>query len=579
MILGNNIGSIANSLYFFWAAVGKNKKKQVFLLLALMVLTSVAEMISIGAVLPFLGILTSPESLFNYPVVRKFVDFIDISSPSSLLTAITIFFVLSSFLSSVMRVMLLWLSTKLAFDIGAEISIDIYRKVLFQPYKFHLARNSSQLINVILIKTSDVIYGTVMPALNCISFGLTLIAILILLTVIAPILTFGIFGLFCMVYISIINFTKSKVMTNSLTISRETNYMTKSLQEGFGGIRDVLIDGTQSFYSDSYRSANSLLRRAQASNIFIAGCPRFIVEFLAIVTISFLAYLFTTTSDGFAGVIPALGVIAFGAQRMLPMMQQLYGAWSAIQGNHASAIEVQELYEQKIDPDLILSNSVKMKFEEKIQLVDVSFGYDKAVSMQIRRFSISIKKGERVGFVGKTGSGKSTLLDIIMGLIDPTSGGLYIDGVLVNNQNKRSWQNQIAHVPQSIFLADASISENIALGVPKDKIDLKRVIAVAEQAELSSVIEGLPEKYRTIVGERGVRLSGGQRQRIAIARALYKQANVIIFDEATSALDGRTEEMVMTSINSLNKDLTILVAAHRLGTLSKCTQIIDLDKI
>jgi ABC-type multidrug transport system fused ATPase/permease subunit len=579
MIPRNNIGSIVNSLYFFWAAVGKNKKRQVFLLLALMVLTSVAEMISIGAVLPFLGILTSPESLFNYPVVQKFVDFLDISSPSSLLPAITIFFVLSSFVSAAMRILLLWLSTRLAFDVGAEISIDIYRKVLFQPYKFHLARNSSQLINVILIKTSDVIYGTVMPALNFISFGLTLIAILMLLIVIAPILTFGIFGLFCIVYISIINFTKGKVMTNSLAISRETNYMTKSLQEGFGGIRDVLINGTQSFYSDSYRSANGLLRRAQASNIFIAGCPRFIVEFLAIVTISLLAYMFTSASDGIAGAIPALGVIALGAQRMLPMMQQLYGAWSSIQGNHASALEVQELHQQKIDCNLITNNNVKMKFEEKIQLVDVSFGYDSAVSMQIQRISISINKGERVGFVGKTGSGKSTLLDIMMGLIDPTSGGLYVDGVLVNSENKRSWQNQIAHVPQSIFLADASINENIALGVPKDEIDFNRVIMAAKQAELSSVIEDLPEKYHTVVGERGVRLSGGQRQRIAIARALYKQANLIIFDEATSALDGQTEDMVMNAINSLNKHLTILIAAHRVGTLSQCTQIIDLNAI
>jgi ATP-binding cassette subfamily B protein len=574
-----NVRSIANSLRFFWTAVGRNKKKRVILLLVLMVLTSIAEMISIGAVLPFLGILTSPESLSSYPLFQRIASSLDILTLSSLLPAITIFFVLSSFVSAAMRVLLLWLSTRFAFDVGAEISIDIYSKVLLQPYKFHISRNSSQLINVVLIKSSDVIYGTVMPALNCVSYGLTLIAILVLLIVIAPFLTLGIFGIFCIIYISIINFTKRRIMVNSLAISQETNRMTKSLQEGFGGIRDVLIDGTQLFYSNSYRDANSLLRRAQASNIFIAGYPRFIVEFLAIVTISLLAYMFTSTSDGFAGAIPALGVIALGAQRMLPMMQQLYGAWSSIQGNHASALEVQELYEQKIDCNLITNNNVKMKFEEKIQLVEVSFGYDGAVSMQIQRLSISINKGERVGFVGKTGSGKSTLLDIIMGLIDPTSGGLYVDGVLVNSENKRSWQNQIAHVPQSIFLADASINENIALGVPKDEIDFNRVIMAAKQAELSSVIEGLPEKYHTVVGERGVRLSGGQRQRIAIARALYKQANLIIFDEATSALDGQTEDMVMNAINSLNKDLTILIAAHRVGTLNQCTQIIDLNAI
>jgi ATP-binding cassette subfamily B protein len=367
-------------------------------------------------------------------------------------------------------------------------------------------------------------------------------------------------------------------MANSLFIARETNLVTKCLQEGLGGIRVVLIDGTQSFYSDAFRNANRLLRRAQASNVFIAGCPRFIVEFLAIAIISTLSYLYISTSDGFTKAIPAIGVIVLGAQRMLPMLQQLYGAWSSIQGNHASALEVQELYEQKLNSNLITSNEGIIKFDKQIQLVNVSFGYDEGAPLLIKGINLDIKRGERVGFIGKTGSGKSTILDIIMGLIDSTSGGLYIDGILVNAANKRSWQDQIAHVPQSIFLADASINENIAFGIPRDKIDIGRVRMVAKQAELSSVIESWPDKYQTIVGEQGVRLSGGQRQRIAIARALYKQANVIIFDEATSALDGQTEDMVMNAINGLSKDLTILIVAHRIGTLSKCTQIIDLDK-
>lgn len=579
MAISKNIKSVADSLHFFWTAIDKNRKKQVILLLILMVFSSIAEMISIGAVLPFLIVLTSPENLLTYPYIGQIVLYLKISSPTELLAPITILFLLGAFTSAGMRTLLLWLSTRLSFDVGAELSISIYQRTLFQPYKFHLSRNSSQLINVILLKTSDTIYGTVMPALNGIATGLTLIGLLILLFSIDPFLTTSVFGSFCILYLSIIYFTKKKIMANSLFIARETNLVTKCLQEGLGGIRVVLIDGTQSFYSDAFRNANRLLRRAQASNVFIAGYPRFIVEFLAIATISTLAYLYTITSDGFTKAIPAIGVIVFGAQRMLPMLQQLYGAWSSIQGNHSSALEVQELYEQKVDSNLIASNERIIKFDKQIQLVNASFGYDESAPILIKGINLDIKKGERVGFIGKTGSGKSTILDIIMGLIDSTSGGLYIDGILVNAANKRSWQDQIAHVPQSIFLADASINENIAFGIPKDKIDLGRVRMVAKQAELSSVIESWPDKYHTIVGERGVRLSGGQRQRIAIARALYKQANVIIFDEATSALDGQTEDMVMNAINGLSKDLTILIVAHRIGTLSKCTQIIDLDKV
>ena len=215
-------------------------------------------------------------------------------------------------------------------------------------------------------------------------------------------------------------------------------------------------------------------------------------------------------------------------------------------------------------------------FRQSIRLNQVSFRYSNQAPWIIRELDITIKKGSRVGIVGATGGGKSTLLDIVMGLLSPTEGRIEVDGQTIDAMNQRAWQLHIAHVPQAIFLADSSIAENIAFGVTKDNIDFERVKLAAQQAQIADVIEAWPSRYQTFVGERGIRLSGGQRQRIAIARALYKQADVIIFDEATSALDNETEYAVMQAIDSLSNDLTIIIIAHRLTTLKNCTHVVEL---
>jgi ATP-binding cassette subfamily B protein len=217
-----------------------------------------------------------------------------------------------------------------------------------------------------------------------------------------------------------------------------------------------------------------------------------------------------------------------------------------------------------------------LEFKKQISLSNLSFRYSPKTPMVLNKINLNIKKGSRVGFIGTTGSGKSTLLDIVMGLLAPTEGTFSVDGQVITIVNQRAWQAHIAHVPQSIFLADTTIEENIAFGVPKNKIDRRRVIQVARQSQIADIIAKWPSQYETIVGERGIRLSGGQRQRIGIARALYKKADVLIFDEATSALDNETEHMVMESIGELSEDLTVLIIAHRLTTLKKCTQIIEI---
>jgi ATP-binding cassette subfamily B protein len=260
------------------------------------------------------------------------------------------------------------------------------------------------------------------------------------------------------------------------------------------------------------------------------------------------------------------------------VLQQAYAAWSSIRGGQAALQDTLELLDQPL-PDYADRSPLKpLIFQQQISLHQISFRYSPQMPWVLNKINLNIAKGSRVGFIGATGSGKSTLLDIVMSLLQATEGTLDVDGKVVTLANHRAWQAHIAHVPQAIFLADSSIEENIAFGVHWEHIDHERVVQAARQAQIADIIETWPEKYQTFVGERGIRLSGGQRQRIGIARALYKQADVIIFDEATSALDNETEQAVMQAIEGLSEELTVLIIAHRLTTLKSCSQIVELGE-
>ena len=343
-------------------------------------------------------------------------------------------------------------------------------------------------------------------------------------------------------------------------------------------MRDVLIDGSQAFYCQIYRNADLALRRAQGRNQFVSSSPRYAIEALGMVVIAVLAYWLVQRTDGITNAIPILGAIAIGSVRLLPLLQQAYSARSGIMGGQTTLQDALKLLEQSLPDDAGQPPPNPLPFKQSINLNQLSFRYSPESPYILEKINLTIVKGSRVGFIGTTGCGKSTLLDIIMGLLSPTHGTLEIDGQILTPSNSRAWQAHLSHVPQSIFLADSTVGENIALGVAKDKIDYQRVRQSAQQAQLSESIESWPNQYQTFVGERGIRLSGGQRQRIGIARALYKQADVIVFDEATSALDNETEQAVMQSIEGLSKDLTILIVAHRLSTLKSCTQIVELGK-
>lgn len=568
---------ISTLLARLWRHISPRRRGQFVLLLLLMVLASFAEVMSIGAVLPFLGVLTAPERVFTNPLVQPLVQKFGLTSSDQLLLALTVTFCLAALVAGVMRLLLLWANTRLSFATGADLSLDIYRRTLYQPYAVHVARNSSEVINGISGKTNNVIYSVIVPALTLVSAGVMLIAILIALVSVDPVIALAAFGGFGAIYVFIIRLTRNKLMADSQLMARESTQVIKSLQEGLGGIRDVLIDGSQATYCQIYRNADQPLRGAQGRNLFINQSPRYGMEALGMVLIAVLAYVLARQSDGLGNrAVPVLGALALGAQRLLPVLQQAYGAWSSIQGGRASLQDTLGLLDQPLPDYIDCPVAERLPFLRQINLNCISFRFGPQTPWVLRNIDLTIPKGSRIGFIGATGSGKSTLLDIIMGLLQPTSGEFEIDGEIVTSNNLRSWQAHIAHVPQAIFLADSSIEENIAFGVPRSRIDSQRVRSAAQQAQIADVIESWPHKYQTSVGERGIRLSGGQRQRIGIARALYKKADVIIFDEATSALDTETEQAVMDAIENLSENLTVLIIAHRLTTLRNCTEIVEL---
>jgi ABC-type multidrug transport system fused ATPase/permease subunit len=560
-----------------WHCFSLRRRRQFFLLLVLIIFTSFAEILSIGAVLPFLAVLTAPSHIFERHAAQPFIQALGINSPDQLLLPLTIVFGFAAIMAGGMRLLLLWVGVRVSFSTGADLSIDIYRRTLYQPYAVHVARNSSEVINGISGKSSGVINGIIVPAMTLISSAVMLVTILIGLVMVDPVIALAVFGGFGVIYGLIIRFTRKKLLIDSQRIAHESTLVIKSLQEGLGGIRDVLIDGSQATYCQIYRDADLPLRRAQGNNLFIGQSPRFAMEALGMLLIAALAYSLARQPDGVAKAIPMLGALALGAQRLLPILQQAYVAWSCIQGGQASLQDTLELLEQTLPDYANQAVANPMLFRQQISLKQISFRYSEQTPWVLKNLDFTFAKGDRIGFIGTTGSGKSTLLDIVMGLLPPTEGTMEVDGEPITMCNHRAWQTHIAHVPQAIFLADSTIEENIAFGVPKDKIDHTRVKQAARQAQIAEAIETWPKQYQTFVGERGIRLSGGQRQRIGIARALYKQADVIIFDEATSALDNETELAVMQAIEGLSEDLTILIIAHRLTTLKKCTQIVELS--
>jgi ATP-binding cassette, subfamily B, bacterial PglK len=561
-----------------WSFVGYRRKLQFSLLLVLIIFSSLFEMISIGAVFPFLMVLSSPELIFEYDFLRTIFLYFGYTEANETLFICTVFFIAATLFSGFFRISLLYFTNYISYLTCADLGVIAVNKTLYQPYEELTTRNSSEIINSIVVKINAVLQSVVIPVISLLSASITGIGILIVVSVVSYKISFIIFTLLGFTYLSFILLTKNRIKKNSENIAFKSTKVIKILQEGLGSIREIILGNTQSLYSSVYRGAELEYRVAQASNAFIGASPRYLIEPIGIAIIASIAYGYSVVNDGgVESIVPILGTLALSFQRLLPILQQAYAGFISIKGYQDSFSDVIYLLEQKINEGQGLSEqSNNLKFKDSIELKDLSFQYISKSSIILSDINLKITKGSCVGIVGKTGSGKSTLVDIIMGLLFPKSGQLIVDNKVINFQNLNAWRSFISHVPQTIFLTDNSIAENIALNVSKEKIDIVRLKEVLIKAQLYDLVESWPNKYDTMIGERGIMLSGGQRQRIGIARALYKESQVIIFDEATSALDGDTERAIIDEINNLKSKPTVIIIAHRHSTLENCDQIIEI---
>jgi ABC-type multidrug transport system fused ATPase/permease subunit len=561
-----------------WFHLSVRRRIQLLLSLLVMLASGLSELASLGSVLPFLGVLSDPSFLWRQGWIQELAGWTGWTKPGHLLLPAIALFVITAVTAAVVRSFNLWLNGRMAAAIGTDLSTEAYRRTLQQPYCVHVQRNSASLINVFTNQVGHTVFviNKLLQLATALVVSLALITGLFLIDwKVALSLAF----LFASAYSALALLTRHELSSNSELMAKGGQQLLKVLQEGLGAIRDVLLEGNQSVFVNIYRSADKLQRLRLARYEYLAFSPRFWLEAFGMVAIAVLGGLLVVGREGGGSVLPLLGTLALGAQRLLPALQQVYAGWSALKGFNSELAGVVTLLDQPMHEQVQISEPLRLC--SGIRLCAVHFRYTPDQPEVLKGLDLEIRRGERIGLIGNTGSGKSTTVDVLMGLLEPTAGYLLVDGQDVYDSGRgellSAWRAAIAHVPQTTYLADSSIAENIAFGIPTSKIDGSRVRQAAKQAQIAGFIESCVDGYDTFVGERGVRLSGGQRQRIGLARALYKQAQVLVLDEATSALDHETEQAVMDAIHHLSKDLTIVMIAHRLSTLSSCNRIIRIE--
>lgn len=576
---------IFNNLNSLLSCISKKRRFQLLLLFACMLLGAITEMAALGSFIPFLAIISGSSQIFEkYPFLKDALEVIAFKNENLFLVTASIFAIIT-LISTLVRIFLTWISLRFSSAIGSDLGVQLFSNTLYQSYSWHLTKNSSDIISS-LDRVNSVVYGIISPLLQGLTSFFISIGILSIILFVDYKISLICGAFFIILYGLSSLLIKSSLIKNGHIISNNLSKRIKIVQEGFGGIRDIILDGTQKVYIDQFSTCDQAMRNAQANNGLFGLIPRYIVEFGSFILLIFLSYFMgLNDSTGISAAIPILGTFALGAQKLLPQMQIIYYSWSCLVGNQSQLSDVLSNLElnckinrSNLDADFPSMVSVlPTKTIPLISLNNLSFKFKDTDLCILRSINLSIYQGMKIGVVGRTGSGKSTLLDLIMGLLEPSLGSIEVNGNVLNRGNVFFWQRQISHVPQSIYLSDTTIYENIAFGVPYELIDKQRVYEASSNAILTDFVKSLPNGYNTVVGERGVRLSGGQRQRIGLARALYKKSKVIVLDEATSALDSQTEREIINNISNLDTQVTILMIAHRLSTLQDCDFIIELS--
>jgi ATP-binding cassette, subfamily B, bacterial PglK len=568
-----------------WALLDMRERRMAWIVLAISVSSAMAMAVSVGSVMPFLAVLSDPSRIQTTPALAWAYEALGYMSVFSFLVALGLGSFLLIVISSLAQIVKTWALARFSMMFVHSTSYRLLAVYLAQPYDFFLNRHSGEMGPLVLSETEQVVQQFLRPASEFIAACLTTFTIVGLLLWVNPITAIVAFAVLGGSYALIYLFVQRQLKRLGQIRVRTNLERFRMASESLTGIKDIKLLGCEGSYLNRFAEPSMLMAETRARTEVISSVPQVGLQAIALGGALLLCILLIDPSglasgQALGGILPTLGVFAFAGQRLLPELSKLYRSLAQIQAGTAAVDAIHEdLIGHRGANGIPEETPSGLGIKQSLLLQNVTYRYPNAEHAGVQELTLSISAGEKIGIVGSTGAGKTTLADIILGLLTPDSGILSVDGSEINGENVRSWMQSVGYVPQDIFLTDASVSENIALGVKPEEVDHERVRSAASIARIDDFIEAdLPEGYKTHVGERGVRLSGGQRQRIGIARALYHQADLIVFDEATSALDNLTEAEVMEAINAIPGEKTVIMIAHRLSTVKRCDRIIVLDQ-
>ena len=560
-----------------------DQRKRLYRLQVLVVLMSIAEVVSVLSIGPFMALVGDINQLQGQGFLAEWYRELNFNNTTDFLLLIASCVLGVLVIATCISIFTVWRLSMYAAEIGADISSRLYRYYMSQAWLFHASGNSNQLTNKIAQECERVTTGIFTPLMqmNAKLFMALLMCIAIFLY--TPWIAMLGALTFYITYYFLYKTVRQRLSDNGETITREQASRYKLMGEGFGGIKDILLLGRQATFNHRFAESSKNFANAKGKTQVYGQVPRYAVELIAFGSvITLMMYLLITHNGNLGSILPVLSIFVLAGFKLLPAFQQIYFSLSQIRGNLSgfesirndlfSSVEASEDPLSKVD-----TVNSKLCIKNSIKLHNISFQYPETSRPALIDLNIKIPVNKVIGLVGSSGSGKSTAIDILLGLISPKKGSVFIDEKRLTANNLRAWQNSLGFVSQTIFLADSSIKENIAFGLPIEDIDDKRIEKAIQLAHLDQFISELPQGFETRVGERGVQLSGGQRQRVGIARALYNDADILVLDEATSALDGITEELIMEAIHDFSGKKTIIMIAHRITTVEQCDHIYLMD--
>ncbi len=569
---------LLKSIFLLFKALDSKRRYQFIGILFINILNGLFEFISLGSALLFLESLTNTSNISSS--FSFLISTFNINNESDLIRLSTIIFLGITFLTTAIRIFNLWLNTKFRISFLNYISNKIYRKVINQEYSFFLNKNSSEILTDLTsnIEKTNFFFENLLTLTTAIILSFSIIFSLLKLNFYVTISSVIFFS--CL-YTILGIFINKRVDKYSKVELQASYSLTRIIQDSLNGIKEIIVSNSHLFYSDKFKLNNYNLRQYQGMTGFITTFPRYLFEGIGLLFIGISGIVIYSNINNSGNVIALLGAFALGAQKLLPTMQSSYKSWSLLYFYNKPLDRVLNLISLKNNANTLIKG--KLSFKNEIKITNLNFSYSNDHENISKNINLIIKKGENIGIFGKTGSGKTTLINIFMGILTPNKGNILIDDVELFNQDKndirRKWKNNIALVPQDVFLYDSSIIENIAFCIPKNKIDLKRAINAAKISHANEFICKTNKGYDTVVGDKGIKLSGGQKQRLGLSRAIYSDSEILILDESTSALDFNTEKSVMESIfnSKSNRNLTTITIAHRLSTLRYCDKVVELD--